>query len=354
MTADGVKGDAAERDRRAAADKTVEFLAWDALQALIAYQDSVESGPNASQTVGKRLVTLWNQFELTKDDFPEPTEEQRILVAAAGRAASGGEFTVEAAVQDAAVQNALASGGDPSSVADAARSHQGVMKRLRGEREAAYGSAGSNEPGAGEWLTQSLSRLAVAAEMRRVVRSGVVVEPGREARTHADETLAKQAAANIETGMDPDAARQSAEASLRQHAEDVLDHGRQLNDSRGALTASAKPARVGETVRSAANVAMGATAGAAGMTVVASQGSLLGATWAVSVAVAVALATAREISQRAMDKHAANRNELRTARGGLTDAIEQSPFSVRSPGHTQLGERSGGSAKMRPRGGVER
>jgi hypothetical protein len=194
----------ARREQREAAEQNLDLFAREAVLALDRYERSFPTGDrDTARKVGERLADLWGRYGLDEVAFdPDASDPQRILVAAAKLATAPDSRGVT--IADASQQAAR------DAHAAETRPVTENIGRLRWQLKESFGDSVEYPP-AGEWLDQSLSRLAKASVLRDVVNLGAQVQVSEAARVAAEQF--------VQQGQDMMAdksAVSTAAASLRQ------------------------------------------------------------------------------------------------------------------------------------------
>jgi hypothetical protein len=151
--------DAARRAELKAAGEVMDLFAREAVLALDRYVESLP--PGRPLEAGERFAGLWRESGLHKVEFPNPTDSQRILRAAYGLSQTSSQrpLTVAGATRDASLAGRPVTWG---------------IEHLRRDLEDSYGDS-LEVPEPGEWLKQSLGRLAKASVVRDAVQLGAAV-----------------------------------------------------------------------------------------------------------------------------------------------------------------------------------
>jgi hypothetical protein len=168
--------EAAQQERLAAADWSMDVFAREAMLALYDFEKTFPPREDESaRRVGTRFAYLWNRYGLDGVSFaPNSSVAQRSLAAAAELATAPDSPGLKLAD---AWHKATADAGGP------VRPLPEHIERARREMHQWFGKSQANST-PGDWLDQSLSRLARASVLRDVIRLGAEVEvsqPGQEA-----------------------------------------------------------------------------------------------------------------------------------------------------------------------------
>jgi hypothetical protein len=151
--------DVARRAELKAAGEVMDLFAREAVIALDLYVESLP--PGRPLEAGERFALLWRESGLHEVEFPNPTDSQRILRAAYGLSQTSSQrpLTVAGATRDASLAGRPVTEG---------------IEDLRRDLEDSYGDS-LEVPEPGEWLKQSLGRLAKASVVRDAVQLGAAV-----------------------------------------------------------------------------------------------------------------------------------------------------------------------------------
>lgn len=171
----------AQREQLQAADQVMNLFAQESLLALKAYEDSFPAdAPDRAQKVGERLAYHWNRYGLDEvTPGKDCGDAQRVLWAAAKIASDP------------------ASRGLRTSAAEGV-AKPGTIARLSADLNRRFGDS-LPVPPPGQWLDESLSRLAKASVLQDVVRleAKVAVDVSRDAQQASPNESAQQAAADF-------------------------------------------------------------------------------------------------------------------------------------------------------------
>jgi hypothetical protein len=172
-----------------AAKAIMDLFAQEAVVALDDLERSFSSEtPDKAVRVGEEFARLWRGYGLDEVTFgPDPTDAQRILVAAANIATAPDSqgLTVQGAVAEA--QKATE------------RPLSDTVAQLRSGFQQTFGDE-LPVPRPREWLEQSLSRVAKSAVLRDVVSLGAEVKVSPEVRQAADNLVQQGLELDEKTG----------------------------------------------------------------------------------------------------------------------------------------------------------